>query len=213
MGFTHNGLNTLDLRPSATQAATTHNYVSSIDLVNNLHKPEIDSQLTMSKGDQSLTGFMQMAGGMNGISSIEYSHYEEDWLHETIQVDAQAAGGFTPATTNGLPVTHTVAAGDTLTTNAPNSPYIDTATEDFILPRKQDLIQYPNGVKRAYNKQKLLDCIVEDPEHREPITRIICNSEFIHKISTSLGNFEVIPMYCKEVITMVNKDSLNDSNS
>lgn len=79
-------------------------------------------------------------------------------------------------------------------------------------PNNMIIIQYPNGVKRAYNKQKLLDCIVEDPEHREPITRIICNSEFIHKISTSLGNFEVIPMYCKEVITMVNKDSLNDSN-
>jgi len=35
--------------PSTVQSPTTYNYVSSLDLVQNLHKPEIDSAIRRSK--------------------------------------------------------------------------------------------------------------------------------------------------------------------
>jgi len=124
--------------PSVVQSPTTYNYVSSLDLVQNLHKPEIDSEFVRRYGDQNLTGFMEMQGYMNPVSAIEYSHYEDDWLHETIVTTGSAAGAF------GATVTHTVAAANVFTTNAPNSPYISTATEDLVTPRVQDIIMYPD---------------------------------------------------------------------
>ena len=97
-----------DVRPSTVKSASTHNYVSSLDLVQGLHEPEVDSQLTMRYGSQDLTGFIDMMGGMNPVGNIEYSHYEDNWLHEVIRPDGAAsiAGG-----AGGLH-TYTVGSGD-----------------------------------------------------------------------------------------------------
>ena len=71
--------------PSVVQRATDYNYVSSIDVLQNLHKPVIDTELTRRYGDQDLTGFLALQGAMNPVASIEYSHYEDDWLHEVVR--------------------------------------------------------------------------------------------------------------------------------
>jgi hypothetical protein len=118
--------------PSVVAAPTTYNYVSSLDLVQSLHKPEIDEEFVRRYGDQNLTGFIEMQGYMNPVSSIRYEHFEDDWLHETIATTGNVAGAA------GALVTHTVGAGGVFTTNAPNAPYVSTTTQDFVLPRVQD---------------------------------------------------------------------------
>ncbi|MDB4433400.1 hypothetical protein N9166_01550 [bacterium] len=125
--------------PSVVQAPTTYNYVSSLDLVQNLHKPEIDSEFVRRYGDQNITGFMEMQGYMNPVSAIEYSHYEDDWLHETVKVASQSAAGGSGEVTF---VINTTPPSNVFTTNAPNSPYISTATESFVTPRVQDIVMF-----------------------------------------------------------------------
>jgi len=124
--------------PSVVQSPTTYNYVSSLDLVQNLHKPEIDSEFVRRYGDQNLTGFMEMQGYLNPVSAIEYSHYEDDWLHEVVHPSVQAGAA------NNATVTLT--AQDSFTVNNGNSPYIqDTpASSEAYTPRNQDIIMFPD---------------------------------------------------------------------
>jgi len=124
--------------PSVVQSPTTYNYVSSLDLVQNLHKPEIDSEFVRRYGDQNLTGFMEMQGYLNPVSAIEYSHYEDDWLHEVVHPSVQAGAA------NNATVTLT--AQDSFTVNNGNSPYIqDTpASSEAYTPRDQDIIMFPD---------------------------------------------------------------------
>jgi len=124
--------------PSVVQSPTTYNYVSSLDLVQNLHKPEIDSEFVRRYGDQNLTGFMEMQGYLNPVSAIEYSHYEDDWLHEVVHTSVQAGAA------NNATVTLT--AQDSFTVNNGNSPYIqDTpASSEAYTPRDQDIIMFPD---------------------------------------------------------------------
>ena len=124
--------------PSVVQSPTTYNYVSSLDLVQNLHKPEIDSEFVRRYGDQNITGFMEMQGYMNPVSAIEYSHYEDDWLHEVVHPSVQ-----TGAANNA---TVTLTAQDSFTVNNGNSPYIQTvpASSDAYTPRDQDIIMFPD---------------------------------------------------------------------
>ena len=124
--------------PSVVQSPTTYNYVSSLDLVQNLHKPEIDSEFVRRYGDQNLTGFMEMQGYLNPVSAIEYSHYEDDWLHEVVHPSVQAGAA------NNATVTLTTQ--DSFTVNNGNSPYIqDTpASSEAYTPRNQDIIMFPD---------------------------------------------------------------------
>jgi hypothetical protein len=132
--------------PSTVQSPTTYNYVSSLDLVQNLHKPEIDSEFVRRYGDQNLTGFMEMQGYMNPVSAIEYTHFEDDWLHETVHVQAQGP--------NAQNVTVPLIAQDSFTIESVNSPYYQTipatapgtVTTDAYTPRDQDIIMFPNRV-------------------------------------------------------------------
>lgn len=130
--------------PSMLQAATTHNWVSSLDLSasSDLHKPEVYNQLVRKYGDQNMLGFLETIGSMNPVSAIEYIHYEDDWLHEVVSVGVQAGGAANAA------VTLTVAAGFQYNySTTAQTPYIvasNTVTNPLI---ENDVIQFPNGVQ------------------------------------------------------------------
>ena len=72
--------------PSAVQQTTTENYISSVDFLSEIHKPDIGETLVRRYGDQSLTGFVDMMGGKRPVANKEYIHYEEDWVHQTFAV-------------------------------------------------------------------------------------------------------------------------------
>jgi hypothetical protein len=123
--------------PSVVQSATTYNYVSSLDIVQGLHKPEVDKEFYRRYGDQNLQGFAELTGKMNPVSAIEYHHYEDDWLHEVVR--ATGAGGGA-----GAAVTCTATQGFTIAND--NSPYIAAGSTTAYIPRNQDLILTPGGI-------------------------------------------------------------------
>lgn len=131
------------LTPSTVQAATNYNFVSSLDLVTNIHKPTIDTALTKRYGNQNITGFMHLQGAMNPVSSIEYQHFEEDWIHSIVKVGAHAAGA------SGAAVTLTVAAAYQYTyPGGAESPYIVALPSVNTNPvRLNDIIQFPDGTQ------------------------------------------------------------------
>jgi len=79
--------------PSAAQTVTTENYVSSVDFLSEIHKPDVGETLVKRYGDQSLTGFIAMMGGKKPVANKEYIHYEEDWVHQTFLVNDTANDG------------------------------------------------------------------------------------------------------------------------
>ena len=79
--------------PSATQTVTTESYVSSVDFLSEIHKPDVGETLVKRYGDQSLTGFIAMMGGKKPVANKEYIHYEEDWVHQTFLVNDTANDG------------------------------------------------------------------------------------------------------------------------
>ena len=133
-------------RPSVVQRATDYNYVSSMEVAQNLHKPVIDTELTRRYGDQDITGFLAMQGSMNPVAAIEYSHFEDDWLHETLI----ATGG---AGAPGALVACVAQESQSIAGN--NSPYISTTTPgapaggDAFLPRNQDIVMIPDAAGRV----------------------------------------------------------------
>jgi len=79
--------------PSAAQTQMTENYVSSIDFLGDIHKPDVGESLVKRYGNQSLTGFIAMMGGKKKVENKEYIHYEEDWIHQTFTVVDSATEG------------------------------------------------------------------------------------------------------------------------
>jgi hypothetical protein len=127
--------------PSVVKRATDYNYVSSIEIAQNLHKPVIDTELTRRYGDQDLTGFLALQGAMNPVAAIEYSHYEDDWLHEVVRATNGGAGAA------GATVTCT--AVDSKTFALDNSPYVTSgATETVYVPRDQDIVMIADAAGR-----------------------------------------------------------------
>jgi hypothetical protein len=124
--------------PSSVKSATTRNYVSALDAVLGLHKPEVSSEFVQKYGDQNLQGFLSATGAMNAVSQPEYHHYEEDWLHEIVQGTATAGAA-------GATVTLTLGASTkgTLTNDA--SPYMDAADTTVYLPRLNDILRFKDG--------------------------------------------------------------------
>ncbi len=130
------------LTPSSVQAATDYNFVSSLDLIQNIHKPTIDGQLTKRYGNQNITGFMHMQGTMNPVSSLEYTHFEEDWIHSIVKVAAQAGGAGDAA------VTLTIgSAYQYLYPTAAQAPYISYSNVTTNPVRLYDIILFPDGTK------------------------------------------------------------------
>jgi len=135
-------------KPSVVQRATDYNYVSSIEAAQNLHKPVIDTELTRRYGDQDLTGFLALQGAMNPVAAIEYSHYEDDWLHEVLR--STGPGGAAGATVACVAV-------DSASIDSVNSPYYQTnpatapgtVTTTAYLPREQDIVMIPGAGGRV----------------------------------------------------------------
>jgi len=89
--------------PSASQVATTQNYISSANFIAasagkgaGLHKPEVSEDFVKRYGSQNLTGFLDVLGAKAPVSNFQFSHYEEDWIHQSFTTDAAGvtlAGG------------------------------------------------------------------------------------------------------------------------
>ena len=84
--------------PSASQQATTQNYVSSSNFIAatagkgaGLHKPEVSEDFVKRYGNQGLTGFLDVIGAKAPVSNFQFSHYEEDWIHQSFLADDTAA--------------------------------------------------------------------------------------------------------------------------
>jgi hypothetical protein len=131
------------LIPSNVQAVSNYNWVSSLDLTTNVHKPSIDTELVKRYGNQNITGFMEMQGSMNPVAALQYQHFEEDRIHTIVKVVAQAGGAA------GASVTLTVAAAYQYTfPTTPQSPYIVALPSTVTNPlRENDIIMFPNGVE------------------------------------------------------------------
>ena len=84
--------------PSASQQATTQNYVSSSNFIaatagkgDGLHKPDVSEEFVKRYGSQGLTGFLDVLGAKAPVSNFQFSHYEEDWIHQSFIADDTAA--------------------------------------------------------------------------------------------------------------------------
>ena len=76
---------------SAARIATSSNYISTLDL----HKPDRSEDFIKRYGSQNLTGLLEMAGAKAPATQSTFSHYEEEYIHNTIKVNAEPteAGG------------------------------------------------------------------------------------------------------------------------
>jgi|SRR3990172_2838375 len=128
--------------PSLLQAATEHNWVSSIDSVVNILKPSIDSELVKRYGDQNMTGFLEMQGATNPVSQLQYTHFEEDFLHDVV-IATGTAGAANAA------VTYTIIGGYTYTYPlSAQAPYIVALPSTLTNPvLKQQVLRFPNGTE------------------------------------------------------------------
>ena len=134
--------------PSMLQAPTNHNWVSSIDATVNVLKPSIDPQLIQRFGDQNMTGFMEMQGSMNPVTQLQYTHYEEDFLHTIVKVQTHSAGATDTA------VTLTIATSPAYTYAYPSTaqaPYISVGASSTAVTTNpvelQDILQFPDGTQ------------------------------------------------------------------
>lgn len=87
--------------PTLAKTVTTENYVSTVDFLDEIHKPDVGEMFVKRYGDQSLTGFIDMVGGKRPVSQKTYSHFEEDWVHQTflpkstvLNTDNTITGGY-----------------------------------------------------------------------------------------------------------------------
>jgi len=123
--------------PSAAQTIMTENYVSSVDFLGEIHKPDVGETLVKRYGDQSLTGFISMMGGKKAVANKEYIHYEEDWIHQTFTVANDATQGISAAgTITGGYILDVTSADDADTTQ-------DEADYTFIRPNA--VVEFENG--------------------------------------------------------------------
>jgi hypothetical protein len=83
--------------PSSAKVMTNENYVSTVDYLSAIHKPDISETFVKRYGDQGITGLMAMLGHKKTVANKEYSHFEEDWIHQTITIESGASaitGGY-----------------------------------------------------------------------------------------------------------------------
>lgn len=69
-------------QPTAVQEQYSDQFISTFDI----HKPHIRNKLFRQYGDQGLGFFnvLDTLGFKESVNQTEYSHYEEDWIHETL---------------------------------------------------------------------------------------------------------------------------------
>jgi len=123
--------------PSTVQQATTQNYVSSIDFLDTIHKPDVGETLVKRYGNQSLTGFIDMVGGKKPVAMYQYSHYEEDWLHQVFTVANDATQG---ASSDG-----TVTGGYILDCSLSDDADTSQDERDYTFIRPNNVVEFENG--------------------------------------------------------------------
>ena len=122
--------------PSMVQQRTTENYVSSIDFLDTIHKPDVGETLVKRYGTQSLTGFVDMVGGKKPVAAYKYSHYEEDWLHQVLTVADDATQG---AGSNGVS-----GQGYILDVSAANDADTSQDERDYTFVRPNNVVEFEN---------------------------------------------------------------------
>lgn len=108
----------MSFNQGAPVALTQWNFVSAYDL----HKPDVDPELALRYGTQSLVGLLAYVGNEKPTESIQYIHHEEDWIMP--KVKATSPGGAA-----GADVVFTLDASSITTISYDNSPYNSTVTE------------------------------------------------------------------------------------
>jgi hypothetical protein len=106
----------LSATPSAAKVVTTENYVSTVDYLSAIHKPDVNEVFVKRYGDQGITGLMAMLGNKRPVANKEFIHFEEDWIHQTITIDTDAD---TKAITGGYQIQITISG---YTASADHSP-------------------------------------------------------------------------------------------
>tara|TARA_R100001198_G_C5242961_1_gene220730 strand:+ start:3329 stop:4750 length:1422 start_codon:yes stop_codon:yes gene_type:complete len=106
-----------------------YNFVTTMDL----HKPEIESELTQTFGNQMLTGMLSMIGAEKGVSALEYTHYEEERIYPKLYATSAGAGA-------GAQATFTMAASSKYDVPEFASPYDGSTTTSITIPRRGELI-------------------------------------------------------------------------
>jgi len=122
--------------PSAAQTVMTENYVSSIDFLGEIHKPDVGETLVKRYGDQSLTGFIAMMGGKKPVANKEYIHYEEDWVHQTFATSSSATEGAGAGVVTGGYILEVETADDAGTTQD---------EQDYTFIRPNAVVEFENG--------------------------------------------------------------------
>lgn len=97
------------------------NFVAAYDL----HKPDVDPELALRYGSQSLVGLLAYVGNEKPTENIEYIHHEEDWIMPKIKATC-------PAGAAGAVVTFTLDSTSVTTISYNNSPYNATTTENAL---------------------------------------------------------------------------------
>ncbi len=123
-----------DYSPGAQVVRSKYNFVAAF----NLHKPDVDPELALVRGSQSLVGLMEYVGNKKMTESLEYIHHEEDWIMPKIKATTAGAGA-------GVAATFTLASDALDTVNFNNSPYNSTVTESLIPVRVNDVILIKPG--------------------------------------------------------------------
>lgn len=118
----------LPFQPGAYGVRGEYNFVNSL----NVHRPEYDEELTYRYGNQGLYGFLTMIGAEKAVSSLKYSHFEEDRSYPKIKATTAGAGAGAAAT-----FTVDAAATDSI---SQQDPYLGSTTKDIIVPRVNDTI-------------------------------------------------------------------------
>lgn len=112
------------------QVRADYNFVSALSM----HKPDKGDKLYKPLGNQLLTDILNyVQGGSAPATSLEYSHFEEDWIMPKIKATTAGAGA-------GASATFTIDATADLEVNQAASPYGGSLTTEHIPVRVNDLI-------------------------------------------------------------------------
>lgn len=125
----------LPFQPGAYGVRGEYNFVNSL----NVHRPEYDEELTYRYGNQGLYGFLTMIGAEKAVSSMKYSHFEEDRSYPKIKANNNNTAGGAGAT-----VSFTVDAAAS-TTISQQDPYVGTNNNTFVVPRANDTVMIKDG--------------------------------------------------------------------
>ena len=121
--------------PGGQVVRTKYNFVSAFDL----HKPDVDPELALRYGSQSLVGLLEMIGSEKPTEALEYIHHEEDWIMPKILATNGGAGGA------GAAVTFTVDVLARTTVTFDNPPYNSGVTETILPVRVGDTLLIKPG--------------------------------------------------------------------